>query len=232
MAGDETSTSASLVVLALGEDWPSSVESAPPHAQLERLFVDAADCPELQMDSRLHCSSWGASRQTTRRLGGPFATIRASRRAQSTGDGGMKWMLSALHRCSACCGNVGGAPSGASRTSAGGSANSWRGRWPREGVAEIARRAPRSEADTSPGCSAVHKLTHWIPAGSNVVAPADATVVAVAPLLADWDAVTEPMLPDPEGCQHRRMSRHDRGGDWARKRRRNPIWISLRIKPA
>jgi hypothetical protein len=38
-------------------------------------------------------------------------------------------------------------------------------------------------------------LTHSIPAGPKVVAPADATVVPVAPVLLDWDPVTEPILP-------------------------------------
>ena len=38
-------------------------------------------------------------------------------------------------------------------------------------------------------------LTHSIPAGPKVVAPADGTVVPVAPVLLDWDPVTEPILP-------------------------------------
>ena len=38
-------------------------------------------------------------------------------------------------------------------------------------------------------------LTHLIPAGPTIVAPANGTVVPVAPVLLDWNPVTEPILP-------------------------------------
>jgi hypothetical protein len=39
-------------------------------------------------------------------------------------------------------------------------------------------------------------LTHFIPAGPEIVEPADGTVVPDAALLLDWDPVTETILPD------------------------------------
>ena len=39
-------------------------------------------------------------------------------------------------------------------------------------------------------------LTHFIPAGPEIVAPAEGVIVPDAPLLIDWEAVTEPILPE------------------------------------
>ena len=39
-------------------------------------------------------------------------------------------------------------------------------------------------------------LSHAIPAGAEITAPADGTVVPDAPLLIDWNEVDEPILPD------------------------------------
>jgi hypothetical protein len=42
----------------------------------------------------------------------------------------------------------------------------------------------------------VATLTHFIPAGPEIVAPAEGAIVPDAPLLIEWEPVTEPILPE------------------------------------